>query len=105
VYRLDVAGERVETGAIARGGRLRHLNALSGRALQERWLHIEACSIAIRPRELPVDEHGTAGILATWTAFVGRNQAIDRDFDQYSLVGGEEHPGARTHRDRRRRHS
>src|ERR1051325_1091504 len=86
--------ERGKCGPVLLGGCFRRLHSLLWRPVLERPSHVEALCAAIRAGKLPVDEHGTAGVLAAGEFRVGRDQPADQRLDRAAFLGGEEFAAA-----------
>src|ERR1041385_2081189 len=82
--------ERGKCGPVLLGGCFRGLHSLLWRPVLERPSHVEALCAAIRAGKLPVDEYGTAGVLAAGEFRVGRDQPVDQRLDRGAFLGGEE---------------
>ena len=97
-------GQRPNLGPKACRERVRHLLPLRGHATQEGQLEVKPIASTIGACQLPVDKHGTTGILAAGPAVVGRIKR-STTASTSAASSAEKTPGTRMHRDRGRRHS
>jgi len=92
---LAMLVERRQPLAIELGRRQLRLRALLFAALDERTGLVQPLGRTVRSFQLPVDEHGAAGVLSSWRLRIRRNDAVGNGFHRARLVRREELPRSR----------